>query len=62
MQDFINQFTTESHAQNSCSFAEDIIKCISSMKIQIALLYVQYGPIDNKRALVEIMAHLDVLH
>ena len=47
--------------QNGCYFAADIFKrifmnekfCIS---IQISLRFVQMGPIDNKSALVQVMA------
>ena len=47
--------------QNGCHFADDIFKCIFmnekfSILIQISLKFVPTGPIENKPAVVQIMA------
>ena len=56
----ISGFNSSLPEQNGCHFADVIFKCIYKddnwILIQIPLQFVPNNPIDNKRALVQIMA------
>ena len=54
-------FNSSSHGQNGRHFADYIFKCIllnenDRISIRISLKFVLKGPIDNKSALVQVMA------
>ena len=51
--------------QNGCYFPDDIFKCIFlkenvQVSIRISLKCVRTGPIDNKAALVQVMARYQI--
>ena len=54
-------FNSSPPGQNGCHFADEILKCISMNEklcilIKISLKFVPKGQIDNKAALVQVMA------
>ena len=54
-------FNSSLHEQNGCHFPDDIFRCIFAneklcISIQISLKFIPKGTIDNKSALVQVMA------